>query len=250
MYNYTYDVRLDNSFFDDLGDPGDPNDELNTRAKRAYDSYLRKPLVPHEDTHLALKVLSQFGLVVHMVDPTTSFAHTLVRNIKASHNESKAELLIHRPLSSEPRRITIKVPRSSYLVLQKLAEDLGICIYLFSSRCKPHCYSHNQPRSTIALFHHVDSYLVHGEYLVLGSSAHILSPPNPIQGSVSGGEDSTYTAAVLHPQTPQKGLKRKFNVVDKSMLDLNTCQGFVSDAWYVFSLLYYYLMLMYRNISD
>jgi hypothetical protein len=74
---------------------------------------------------------------------------------------------------------TNNIPLSSRLIFQNLAIHLGIEIFLFSSRSRSRYYPHirhsvlgptqqwSTPHATIGIFHNVDSFLGHGEYLVL-----------------------------------------------------------------------------------
>ncbi|KAG0301978.1 hypothetical protein BGZ98_007894 [Dissophora globulifera] len=79
--------------------------------------------------------------------------------------------------------MTIDVPRRAFL-LRELSAQLQLNVYIFSSRRKPKRFIAQGAQTTIVLFHSINSYLGHAEYLVLGVSDHPIKlqtsrpPPN------------------------------------------------------------------------
>ena len=200
--------------------------ELRTRAFQAYTSYLGRPLVPSETTHGALMVLETFSLVVDTSSTTQPFAYTPRQNLIGSN--FNMNITSNTSGSSSP----LKVPSNSYLLLWHLARTHGVFILVFSSRSKPLCLKPSNNSPLIVLFHNVDSYLAHGEYLLLRSSGrHTTTTPLPTTSNTS--PSSRFKAAKLSSEetkSPKKLVKR----VTSGELSREDCIEYVTKAWYVY----------------
>jgi hypothetical protein len=144
--------------------------QLETRAQNAFDS-TEGPLVACESTHLALKALLACGLVVKRLPAplpsTPPIAHYLVDSVLNSSSGYQGN--VTAIVSDDQQSRHVVVPRR-VLLLRELATLLNINIYLFSARRKATRFVRQDATATIALFHSIDSYLGHAEYLVLGAS--------------------------------------------------------------------------------
>ncbi|KAF8976640.1 hypothetical protein BGZ46_008101 [Entomortierella lignicola] len=188
--------------------------DLRSALISAYTRSASQPLVPFEDSNRALKSLLQDGLTIHTTG--NSYAHSIIAWIEeirsskhpktkqeTSQPETKLELTLKVKGSSSNNSIsttsaTIDIPLSSRLVFRELAIYLRIEIFLFSSRSRSHYYPPTPPtppgatpstppwaapRTSIGIFHNVDSCLGHSEYLVLARANNPTIPPIFSQGS-------------------------------------------------------------------
>lgn len=199
--------------------PVDP--ELRRRASLAFDSCVSKPLVPSEDSHGALKVLETFGLVVDTSNTTQPFANTLIQNLIGS--KFNMNITGNTPGSPSP----LQVPPNSYLLLWQLARTHGVFIFVFSSRSKPLCFrplSNSSP--VIVLFNNVDSFLAHGEYLILRSSTQTTTTTTSLPPTSNTSPPSRFSAAKLYSKetkSPRKIAKRELlqvSSVKKTVLNM------------------------------
>ncbi|CAO3563764.1 unnamed protein product [Mortierella alpina] len=143
------------------------------------------PLVSHEDTHGALKVLLNYGLVATTVSKPLPTPPSLAQEIVAhvlngpSSNGNMTATITRGSLTS-----TFVVPRRLFM-LRELAFALSVDIYVFSARTKARLFNSATPTAgTVAIFHAVDSFLGTSEYLVLVPAVH---PPPPRAPSLTPG---------------------------------------------------------------
>ncbi|KAF9577730.1 hypothetical protein BGW38_006871, partial [Lunasporangiospora selenospora] len=89
--------------------------------------------------------------------------------------------LLHGP--SHSFRLTladqksIEVPTRSNLLLALAAQQLGINIYLFSSRASPIAFKATGATNSVGFFHHIDSITSTSRFWILGATP---SAPNPV----------------------------------------------------------------------
>ncbi|KAF9204906.1 hypothetical protein BGZ49_004733 [Haplosporangium sp. Z 27] len=207
--------------------------DLRSALISAYTRSASQPLVPFEDSHRALKSLLQDGLAIHTTG--NSYAHSIIAWIEeirsskhpktkqeTSQPETKLELTLKVKGSSSNNSIsttsaTIDIPLSSRLVFRELAIYLRIEIFLFSSRSRSHYYPPTPPtppgatpstppwaapRTSIGIFHNVDSYLGHSEYLVLARANNPTIPPIFSQGPPFGPTPRPLFTSTSHQGHP------------------------------------------------
>lgn len=172
-----------------------PDSRLDAQAQHAFAS-TEGPLVACESTHLALKALMAFGLVVKTpLDSSPSslpIAHYLAESVLNSSKEYKSNLtaIISDGEESKP----FDVPRRVFL-LREVATLLNISIYVFSARRKARRFVRPDATTTIAFFHSIDSYLSHAEYLILGVSDYphrAIDPPSSDNSGISWAQYTQY----------------------------------------------------------
>ncbi|KAG0324020.1 hypothetical protein BGZ99_002261, partial [Dissophora globulifera] len=186
--NPTEELMLDYSFvaapdvIQDLIGPAafESSSTLRQRANLAIES-CPGPLAQSENSYKALKTLQQYGLIVETQPCTTPvpIAHVLVSKI-LHPTTPLPKRTFTATLTTREGSTHLQVP-SRLLVLREIAMLLGLDICVFSSRSAPRRFMAHDAKTTVVLFHNVDSYHSTGQFLVLSASSHDFMVPPPPQ---------------------------------------------------------------------
>ncbi|KAG0317131.1 hypothetical protein BGZ99_006503, partial [Dissophora globulifera] len=154
---------------------------LNRLAKVAFES-APSPLVQTEHATQALEVLVKFSLVIERHPATTPSAALPIAHVIANILNCKTpppQDTFTATIAKGGVAMRIQVPRRK-LLLRELSALLRLKIYLFSSRSKACQFKAHDARTTVVLFHNLDSYYYTSEFLVLAASTRSikLSPPS------------------------------------------------------------------------
>ncbi|KAF9560849.1 hypothetical protein EC968_005983 [Mortierella alpina] len=200
--SFRLEVHIDPDWLTNLrACPVATDSALVARAEAAFSA--SGPLVSHEDTHGALKVLLSHGLVVTtMSEPLSTpplLAHQIVHILNTASSGGSMTATITRGSAST----TFVVPRRIFM-LRELAAALHVDIYIFSARAKAKLFKSTTPAAgTVVIFHAVDSYLGTSEYLLLAPTTHPIPPcaPSPTPSPPSQAAAQLRTAPRQHCRT-------------------------------------------------
>ncbi|KAG0311651.1 hypothetical protein BGZ99_009999, partial [Dissophora globulifera] len=154
---------------------------LNRLAQVAFES-APSPLVQTEHATQALEVLLKFSLVVERLPATIPPAVSPIAHVIANILNCKTpppQDAFTATIAKGGEAMRIQVLRRK-LLLRELSALLRLEIYLFSSRSKACQFKAHDARTTVVLFHNLDSYYYTSEFLVLAASTRSikLSPPS------------------------------------------------------------------------